>query len=67
MGEQELKAIQVPEADQCGWRVEAEFIGAIRGEEIVHHTDFASGVKYMEFTEAVALSCEKNQPVSLPL
>ncbi|QDT91372.1 Gfo/Idh/MocA family protein [Gimesia algae] len=67
MGETELKEIQVPQADQGGWRVEAEFIGAIRGEEIVHHTDFASGVKYMEFTEAVALSCEKNQPMALPL
>ena len=33
MGETELKEIQVPLEDQAGWRVEAEFIGAIRGEE----------------------------------
>lgn len=67
MGEDKLKEIQVPQEEISGWRVESEFIGAIRGEEVVHFTDFATGVKYMEFSEAVARSCEQNQPVSLPL
>jgi len=67
MGEDQVKEIEVPQEDTSGWRVEAEFIGAIRGEEVVHFTDFATGVKYMEFSEAVARSCEENQPVQLPL
>ena len=55
-------------ADQRGdWRVEDEFIGAIRGTESIRLTDFATGVKYMEFTEAVARSAESGQPVDLPL
>lgn len=67
LGEDEMKEIQVPPEEQGDWRVEAEFIGAIRGQEIVHFTDFATGVEYMKFTEAVAQSCEKNEPVTLPL
>ena len=33
----------------------------------VRLTDFATGVKYMEFTEAVALSAERGEAVELPL
>ena len=42
-----------PPHEAGGWRVEDEFISAIRGQEEITHTDFATGVKYMEFTEAV--------------
>ena len=52
---------------QGDWRVEDEFIGAIRGTETIRLTDFTTGVKYMEFTEAVARSAESGQPVDLPL
>ena len=38
------------------WQVEADFIAAIRGERPVTHTDFGTGVRYMQFTEAVARS-----------
>lgn len=38
-----------------------------RGREAVKHTDFATGVRYMEFTEAVARSCQSGQAVALPL
>ena len=31
------------------WRVEDEFVGAIRGQETIRFTDFATGVQYMEF------------------
>lgn len=48
------------------WRVEAEFVGAIRGEEKVTHTSFADGAAYMAFTEAVHRSGAKGKPVSLP-
>ena len=49
-----MRLLEPPPEKRGGWRVEAEFIGAIRGEETVRLTDFASGVRYMEFTEAVA-------------
>ena len=31
------------------------------------HTDFVTGVRYMQFTEAVARSSRHQQPVDLPL
>lgn len=66
-GDDELKEIPVPPEKEGGWRVEAEFIGAIRGQEKIEFTDFAAGVRYMEFTEAVARSAETGQAVNLPL
>ncbi|MSU69425.1 MAG: Gfo/Idh/MocA family oxidoreductase [Opitutaceae bacterium] len=42
----------VPEK-RGAWRVEADFIDSIRDGQPVRLTDFASGVKYMRFTEAV--------------
>ena len=66
-GEEQLRVAEIPAEKQGGWRVEAEFIGAIRGEEPVRFTDFATGVKYMEFTAAVTQSAQLKEPVSLPL
>jgi predicted dehydrogenase len=66
-GEQQLLEVEVPAAKRGGWRVEAEFIGAIRGYEKVRFTDFATGVKYMEFTEAVARSAASQTRLTLPL
>ena len=65
--EKELRLIELPPEKKGGWRVEAEFIGAIRGEEPVRYCDFATGVQYMEFTEAVAISAESGRAVELPL
>ena len=45
--------VVIPDEERWTWRVEAEFVGAIRGEERVRLTDFASGVRYMAFTDAV--------------
>src|SRR5690606_15379978 len=59
--------IAVPEEEAGGWRVEEEFVNAIRGLEKVTLTDFDTGVKYMEFTEAVARSMAQRRAVSLPL
>lgn len=66
-GEKALRELEIPPEKRGGWRVEAEFVGAIRGEEKVRLTDFAGGVRYMEFTEAVARSAALNLPVDLPL
>ncbi len=65
VGDAELRVVDIPTEKQGGWRVEAEFIGAIRGEETVRFTDFETGVRYMEFTEAVARSAETNMPVEI--
>jgi predicted dehydrogenase len=67
IGDEALHQPDIPEEQQGDWRVEDEFIGAIRGTETIRLTDFATGVKYMEFTEAVAHSAESNQPVDLPI
>ena len=67
MGDTELRQITIPAEDLGGWRVEAEFIGAIRGEEAVKRNDFATGLRDMEFTEAVARSATNSRSVMLPL
>ena len=52
-GDDRLAVVEVPDEEAVGWRVEAEFVGAIRREETVKRTTFADGVHYMQFTEAV--------------
>jgi len=52
--DQDPETLEVPESEREHWRVEEEFIGAIRGEESVRLTPFDEGLKYMEFTQAVA-------------
>lgn len=66
-GDTGLQEIEIPEHKQGAWQVETEFIGAIRGQERVRLTDFKTGVKYMEFTEAVARSMAKGREINLPL
>ena len=66
-GDTELTAIKVPAEQQGGWRVEEEFISAIRGLGPVTDTSFEDGVRYMEFTDAVTLSAQSGQTVYLPL
>jgi predicted dehydrogenase len=66
-GDKALAEIEIPAGKQGGWRVEEEFINAIRGQEPVTHTNFGDGVKYMEFTEAVTRSAESGKAVALPL
>jgi predicted dehydrogenase len=63
----ELPEICIPPEKAGGWRVEADFVDAIRGGAPIRFTDFASGVQYMEFTEAVARSAEEQTVVELPL
>jgi predicted dehydrogenase len=62
-----LAEIVIPPEKRIGWRVEEEFIGAIRGKEKVTRTSFEQGVLYMEFTEAVARSMEEGRAIALPL
>ena len=63
----ELEEIPIPPDKAMGWRVEEEFVSAIRDQTPVRFTDFATGVAYMEFTEAVARSAQSGAAVDLPL
>jgi predicted dehydrogenase len=62
-----LKPLPISDELKGCWRVEEDFVAAIRGERPVTHTDFPTGVRYMQFTEAVARSSRHQIPVTLPL
>ena len=66
-GDRQLEPMPIPDSLRGGWQVEADFVAAIRGERPVTHTDFPTGVRYMQFTEAVARSSRHQVPVTLPL
>jgi predicted dehydrogenase len=66
-GKKTWKTISLPDDPNKGWRVEAEWVESIRSGAPVRFTDFATGVAYMEFTEAVARSAESGTAVDLPL
>ena len=65
-GEREMLEIVVPEDKQGSWRVEEEFINAIRGVEKITRSNFTDSVKYMEFTDAVQESWQTGMRVYLP-
>ena len=54
-------------SDVGGWRVEEEFINAIKGKEKITHTNFSDGLKYMQFTDALRMSWESGNKINLPL
>ena len=60
-GESALREIPVPPRTRIGWRVEEEFVNAIRGREKIARTSFEDGVRYMEFTDAVTRSASTGQ------
>ena len=64
-GDKTLTEIAIPADQRIGWRVEEEFVNAVRGREKVTHTDFEDGVRYMEFTDAVARSAATGQAVDV--
>lgn len=66
-GDDTLAELEIPDSEAGGWRVEEEFINAIRGQEEITHTSFEDGVRYMEFTEAVTRSMQSGCTVALPL
>ena len=64
-GDRELREIAIPAEQRIGWRVEEEFVNAIRGREKVLRTTFEDGARYMEFTEAVARSAALGQAIDV--
>ncbi len=65
VGDTEFRALQIPPDLRGKWRVEEEFIAAIRGTEPVRYCDFETGVRYMAFTDAVARSAASGGFVDL--
>ncbi len=65
-GDQAFVPVPIPEPAP-GWRVEEEFVEAVRGQSPVRRTTFADGVRYMEFTEAVHRSAAQGCAIELPL
>jgi predicted dehydrogenase len=66
-GDRELSEVPNPPEGQASYRVEEEFINAIRGVEEVTQLPFESGVHYMQWTEAVHRSAKTGEAVHLPL
>lgn len=67
-GEDELSELAVPDDARDEWTVERDFVDAIRGErDDPPIATFEEGLRYMEFTEAVARSVETGGEIRLPL
>jgi predicted dehydrogenase len=66
-GDRQLAPVPNPPEGQAYYRVEEEFVNAIRGTEQVSMLTFEAGVHYMEFTEAVYRSSQTGEAVPLPL
>lgn len=64
-GDSSLTEIPIRPELAGGWRVEEEFVNAIRGKEQVRYTTFEDGLKYMQFTEAVTRSASSGTAVSV--
>lgn len=66
-GDKAMAPIAIPADKTYRWRVEEEFVGAIRGQEPIRRTSFLDAVHYMDFTEAVHISSREGRRVYLPL
>ena len=64
-GETEMHPIEIPVAEMRDRTMDVEFIEAIRKGTPVA-PDFAEGVRYMEFSEAVAQSLYEGRKISMP-
>ena len=65
LNDMEFSKISIPAVEAGCWRVEEEFINAIRGVEKITHTTFEDGVKYMKFTEAVHKSMVEERTIAI--
>lgn len=64
-GETELHPIEFPPEEQRDRTMDVEFISAIRNGTPVS-PDFAEGIRYMEFCEAVAQSVHEKRTITMP-
>jgi predicted dehydrogenase len=63
----QLQEISIPPAQVRNWQVEADFVAGIREDRPIELTDFATGVRYMEFTDAVLRSAQLGVALQVPL
>jgi len=64
-GDKALAEVPIPAEQRIGWRVEEEFVNAIRGREKITRTNFEDGVCYMEFTDSVTKSMNEGRAVEV--
>ena len=65
-GEKKLEKIEIPGDLEGGWRVEEDFLAAVKSKGGVHaHPDFEEGVRYMRVVQAVADSRARNSWVDV--
>ncbi|MCS7309133.1 MAG: Gfo/Idh/MocA family oxidoreductase [Armatimonadetes bacterium] len=64
-GDSALSEIPILPEEEGKWRVEEEFVNAIRGKEKIRLTTFEDGVKYMEFTEAAIRSMAEGRTIAI--
>ena len=64
-GDTELHEHQFTPPKNAVWRVEEEFINAIRGLEEVKLTPFETAIDYMKFTDAVQRSLQNHKRINL--
>ena len=64
-GETDISPIEIPLAEMRDRTMDVEFIKAIRHGTPVE-PDFAEGIRYMEFSEAVAQSLYEGRKISMP-
>ncbi|MBL4884705.1 MAG: Gfo/Idh/MocA family oxidoreductase [Planctomycetaceae bacterium] len=65
IGDDALQILEIPEKEQGHWRVEEDFIAAIREEKPVTLNRFETALQYMQFTEAVHQSSQQQKPITL--
>src|SRR5919204_2122087 len=64
-GERELREVPIPAERRVGWRGGGGVVNAGPGREKISHTTFEDGVRYMEFTDAVAKSLAEGRTVEV--
>ncbi len=61
-----MQAVEIPTAKAGRWRVEEEFLDAVRSPDSPRpHPDFEDGVRYMRVVEAVAESIVRHCEIEL--
>jgi predicted dehydrogenase len=64
-GDKAPAEVAIAAEQRIGWRVEEEFVNAVRGREKITRTNFEDGVRYMEFTDAVTRSMTEGRAVEV--
>ena len=59
------ETVAIRDEDRAGWTAELDFVAAIRGDAEVTMTDFATGVTYMAFLEAVEESAASGRRTAI--